>query len=186
MKKTKLLYFSLIAGLLVSGLTLNTTKSNAQEVVSGYNENTDENTIYYEEGTKLSDIYDVYGIEKANPITDSCNNGISPLNTWGILPFSSTTIKPGHTYYLVSQIKYSSPNYVKIIFQTDRDCDIVAGLNILEGDTIYATKKVSCKANVPTTVSIYLEKNKTVDAFLLNINGFNVGVSNIFVNYELQ
>lgn len=37
MKKTKLLYFSLIAGLLVSGLTLNTTKSNAQEVVSGYN-----------------------------------------------------------------------------------------------------------------------------------------------------
>ena len=102
MKKTKLLYFSLIAGLLVSGLTLNTTKSNAQEVVSGYNENTDENTIYYEEGTKLSDIYDVYGVEKANSVTDSYNNGISPLETWTALQYNSKTIQPGYTYLLVS------------------------------------------------------------------------------------
>ena len=72
------------------------------------------------------------------------------------------------------------------MFQTDKDCDIVAGLNILEGDTVYATKKVSCKANVLNTVYINLEKNKIVDAFLLNISGFNVGVSNVLVSYELQ
>jgi len=186
MKKTKLFYYSLIAGLLVSGLTLNTANINAQEVGSGYSEDTNGTTIYYEEGTKLSDIYDVYGIEKATPITNSSDNRISPLNNWGILPFKSTTINPGHTYYLISQIKYSSKNYVKIIFKTDKDCDIVAGLNILEGDTIYATQKVSCKANVLNTVYIELEKNKTVDAFLLNISGFNVGVSSVAVNYELQ
>lgn len=182
MKKTKLLYCSLIACLLTSGLTLNTAIPNAQEVVSEYNET----TIYYEEGTKLSDIYDVYGIEKVNAITDSSNKGISPLNYWGLLPFNPTIIKPGHTYYLLSQIKYSYKNYVKIMFQTDKDCDIVAGLNILEGDTVYATKKVSCKANVLNTVYINLEKNKIVDAFLLNISGFNVGVSNVLVSYELQ
>ncbi|MCI8752282.1 MAG: hypothetical protein HFH66_13205 [Lachnospiraceae bacterium] len=183
MKKTKLLYFSLIAGLLVSGLTLNTTKSNAQEVVSGYNENTDENTIYYEEGTKLSDIYDVYGVEKANSVTDSYNNGISPLETWTALQYNSKTIQPGYTYLLVSQIKYSSKNYVKVIFTTDKTCDMVAGLNLVDNNSVYATQKVSCKANVPMVTYIPLEKGKTVDAFILNINGFNVEVSNVEVHF---
>ena len=84
---------------------------------------------------------------------------------------------------LVSQIKYSSKNYVKVIFTTDKTCDMVAGLNLVDNNSVYATQKVSCKANVPMVTYIPLEKSKTVDAFILNINGFNVEVSNVEVHF---
>lgn len=44
---------------------------------------------------------------------------------------------------------------------------------------IYASKKVSCTANLLNVIEIPLEKGKQVDGFLLNTNGFNVELTNV-------
>ena len=80
---------------------------------------------------------------------------------------------PGHTYVLNYGLVYKSNNSIKLLFKTNKTCDIVAGLNI------YASKKVSCTANLLNVIEIPLEKGKQVDGFLLNTNGFNVELTNV-------
>lgn len=186
MKKTKLFYYSLIASLLVSGLTLNTANSNAQETESGYSEDTDGTTIYYEEGTKLSDIYNVNGIKEIKPVTDIYDNKISPLNNWLVTYFDPIALYPGIKGNVLQKITYSSKETVKIQFKSNKNCDIVVGLNYDNDTSVYATQKVSCKANVLNTVSFILEKDKSVYPFFLNISNINVELRDIALHTIYQ
>lgn len=176
----------MIAGLLFSGLTLNTTNSSAQETESGYSEYTDGNTIYYKEGTKLSDIYDVQGIKEIKPVTKLDDNEISPLSKWLVSYFEPMTLYPQTRGDVLQKITYSSREAVKIQFKSNKNCDIVVGLNYDNSTSIYATQKVSCKANVLNTVSFTLEKDTSVYPFFLNISNMNIELRDIALHTIYQ
>lgn len=183
MQKIRLVLCGMMAVFLTSGMIMNTVGVNAQAVLSEQYDSGDEEAVYYtEDAIKISDIYNVSGVEQLTP--DKDNQGIITLSTWTCESgYPAKTLKPGYRYDLMTYITYECYENVKIRFKTDRDCDIVVGLNASRSDTIYATKKVSCKANTVKTVSIGLGGGTTVHPFILNTNGFNVGLSNLQTHY---
>lgn len=96
-----------------------------------------------------------------------------------LLKYPDHTLVPGHTYVLNYGLVYKSNNSIKLLFKTNKTCDIVAGLRYTSNGNIYASKKVSCTANLLNVIEIPLEKGKQVDGFLLNTNGFNVELTNV-------
>lgn len=137
--------------------------------------------IYYKENTKISDVFNVYGTEEAESVINACE--IAKAVIWAGAPYPDHTLVPGHTYILNYGLAYKSNNSVKLLFQTDKSCDIVAGLRYTNNGNIYDSKKVSCTANLLNVIEISLEKGKQVDGFLLNINGFNVELTNVSLEF---
>jgi len=79
--------------------------------------------------------------------------------------FEPMALYPQTKGKVLQKITYYSKETVKIQFKSNKNCDIVAGLNYDNNTSIYATQKVSCKANVLNTVSFTLEKDTLVYPF---------------------
>ena len=125
-------------------------------------------------------MFNVYGTEEAESVVDA--GEIAKAIIWVGAPYPDHTLVLGHTYILNYGLTYKSNNSVKLLFQKNKPCDIVAGLRYTNNGNIYASKKVSCTANLLNVIEILLEKGKQVNGFLLNTNGFNVELTN--VNFE--
>lgn len=187
MRKVKLFCLSLITGLLISSNPLGMVTANAQEIVSETDNVQKENleyikyingdTIYYKDNTKISDVFNIFGTEEAETVTNV--DEIATRTIWAGAPYPDHTLVPGHTYVLNYGLTYKSNSSVKLLFKTNKSCDIVVGLRYTNNGNIYASKKVSCTANLLNVIEIPLEKGKKVDGFLLNINGFNVELTNV-------
>ena len=187
MRKVKLFCLSLVTGLLMSSNLLGMGTVNAQEIVSEtgnvqkksskYIKYTNGDIVYYKENTKMSDVFNVCGTEETDQIITI--DEISKAVIWAGAPYPDHTLVPGHTYVLNYGLVYKSNNSIKLLFKTNKTCDIVAGLRYTNNGNIYASKKVSCTANLLNVIEIPLEKGKQVDGFLLNTNGFNVELTNV-------
>ena len=122
-------------------------------------------------------MFNIFVTEEAETVTNV--DEIATRTIWADAPYPDHTLVPGHTYVLNYGLTYKSNSSVKLLFKTNKSCGIVVGLRYTNNGNIYASKKVSCTANLLNVIEIPLEKGKKVDGFLLNTNGFNVELTNV-------